>query len=110
MPFAEARRSATTFRPRGARRMCARGRPFSIRVSQGITMAGKMQLVAKLLLGTAVLATGGSGVYYASTHGWSLHALSRGTTQSTPSELDAVASAWADAASTQAGAKLDAKK
>src|SRR5436853_6695193 len=62
---------------------------------QGITMAGNMQFAAKLLLGTTVLASGGGGVYYASTHGWSLPGLSHEATRSaTTSDLDAIASGW----------------
>ena len=33
-------------------------------------MAGKLQLAAKCLLGTTLLASGTGGVYYATSHGW----------------------------------------
>src|SRR5438874_12335946 len=68
---------------------------------QGITMAGNMQFAAKLLLGTTVLASGAGGLFYASTHGWSVAGVGHGATQSeaTPG-LDAIASEWsADPAS-----------
>src|SRR5215211_5891247 len=69
-------------------------------------MAGKFQFAAKCLLGTTLLASGSGGVYYASTHGWSLP----GTVQikkQPAAELDAVASAWAEPAAKRASAVAD---
>ncbi len=74
-------------------------------------MAGKLGLVTKIVLGTSVLATGGTGTWYAVTHSFpSLGTVSTAsqvdtdsapteptTTNATPSDLDAVASAWAEA-------------
>ncbi|HVT29209.1 MAG TPA: hypothetical protein VHE81_14430, partial [Lacipirellulaceae bacterium] len=62
-------------------------------------MAGKLQLAAKCLLGTTLLASGGGGFYYASTHGWMLPGSSHHTNQPKASDLDAVASAWAESPS-----------
>src|SRR5215212_8846801 len=60
-------------------------------------MAGKIQFAAKCLLGTTLLASGSGGVYYATTHGWSLPAASQTAKQPT-GELDAIAGAWAEPA------------
>jgi uncharacterized repeat protein (TIGR01451 family) len=65
-------------------------------------MAGKIQLAAKVLLGTTVLASGAGGVYYGTTHGWSLPGQNKAVKQPS-ADLDAVASAWTDRASTPAG-------
>ncbi len=63
-------------------------------------MAGKLQLAAKCLLGTTLLASGGGGVYYASTHSWTVPGLSHGTKPPAASNsLDDVASAWAEPSS-----------
>ena len=59
-------------------------------------MAGKMRIVAKLFLGTTVLASTGSGAYYYTTHGFTLPSLLQTKKPATSSDLDAVASAWAD--------------
>jgi uncharacterized repeat protein (TIGR01451 family) len=60
-------------------------------------MAGKLQLAAKLFLGTSVLAGGGSGAYYYKTGAWPLNVAQVVPGQrATSSELDAVASAWAE--------------
>jgi uncharacterized repeat protein (TIGR01451 family) len=72
-------------------------------------MAGKMRAVAKLFLGTTVLATGG-GAYYGTTHGWQLPAfMVRGgkasvavADKAAAKDLDAVASAWAEQSSSHA--------
>src|SRR5881394_1817363 len=57
-------------------------------------MSGKLKLAAKCLLGTTLLASGSGGVYYATTHGWSLP--NAGQTAKKPAtELDALAGAWA---------------
>jgi uncharacterized repeat protein (TIGR01451 family) len=56
-------------------------------------MAGKIQLAAKCLLGTTLLASGSGGVFYATTHGWSLPGAGQTAKQST-SELEALAGAW----------------
>lgn len=58
-------------------------------------MAGKLQLAAKCLLGTTLLGSGTGGVYYATTHGWTSHPTV--SARQPASNLDAVASAWADA-------------
>ncbi|HMC11714.1 MAG TPA: hypothetical protein VKH44_10505, partial [Pirellulaceae bacterium] len=50
-------------------------------------------MAAKCLLGTTLLASG-SGVYYASTHGWSLPGTGQ-TAKQPATELDALAGAWA---------------
>ncbi|MCI0332284.1 MAG: hypothetical protein L0228_03535 [Planctomycetes bacterium] len=79
-------------------------------------MAGKLALAAKLFLGTSVLAGGGAGAWYTTTHGWpSMADFARAgtatdvdspaapraqTAPTTASDLDAVASAWAEPAST----------
>jgi uncharacterized repeat protein (TIGR01451 family) len=65
-------------------------------------MAGRIGLAAKLFLGTTVLAGGGTGAWYATSHG--LPSLAGGNTElvaaesetSVDSKLDAVASAWAE--------------
>src|SRR4051794_36459764 len=64
-------------------------------------MAGKIQFAAKCLLGTTLLASGSGGVYYASTHGWSLPSADK-TKKQPAAELDAVASAWAEPAAKRA--------
>src|SRR6478609_2256458 len=56
-------------------------------------MAGKLQLAAKCLLGTTLLASGSGGVYYATTHGWTSPAK---TAKHSTAELDALAGAWAE--------------
>ena len=61
-------------------------------------MAGKIQLAAKVLLGTTLLTSGAGGVYYATANGWSLPGLHQEGTQKSQSELDAVASAWTEPA------------
>ena len=58
-------------------------------------MAGKIQLAAKCLLGTTLLASGSGGVYYGTTHGWSLPGAGQ-TAKQPAAELDAVAGAWAE--------------
>ncbi len=63
-------------------------------------MAGKIQLAAKYLLGTTLLASGTGGVYYGTTHGWSLPGANQAAKQSA-SDLDAVTSAWAEPTSKQ---------
>ena len=60
-------------------------------------MAGKIRLAAKCLLGTTLLASGSGGVYYATTHGWSLPGASQ-TAKQPAALLDAVAGAWAEPA------------
>ncbi len=62
-------------------------------------MAGKMQLAAKILLGSTVLASGGGGVYYATTHDWT--GLHQNAKRPAASDLDALASAWAEPAASQ---------
>src|SRR4051812_14174039 len=69
-------------------------------------MAGKIQLAAKCLLGTTLLASGSGGVYYASTHGWSLPSADQ-TKKQPAAELDAVASAWAEPATKRVPAVAD---
>ncbi len=61
-------------------------------------MAGKTQVAAKLFLGASVLATAGGGAYYYTTHGFSLPGGLHAKSQASASELDAVASAWAEPA------------
>lgn len=61
-------------------------------------MAGKMRVAAKLLLGASVLTTTGGGAYYYTMHGLTLPGGLRGNPQASASELDAVASAWAEPA------------
>jgi uncharacterized repeat protein (TIGR01451 family) len=79
----------------------ARDREFhKVLFGREAIMAGKIQLAAKLLLGTTMLASSAGGVYYASTHGWSLLSASRNT--KTSAELDAVASAWTESTSRHA--------
>src|SRR5437870_1867348 len=58
-------------------------------------MAGKMQLAAKCLLGTTLLASGTGGVYYATSHGWCAPG-HQGAKEAAASDLDAVASAWSE--------------
>src|ERR1700741_5315886 len=60
-------------------------------------MAGKIQLAAKCLLGTTLLASGTGGVYYATTHGWALPGAGQAVKQPA-TELDAVAGAWGEPA------------
>lgn len=69
-------------------------------------MAGKIQLAAKCLLGTTLLASGSGGVYYATTHGWSLPGASQ-TAKQPAAELDAVAGAWAEPAAKHASVAAD---
>src|SRR4051794_41235127 len=69
-------------------------------------MAGKIQFAAKCLLGTTLLASGSGGVYYASTHGWSLPSAEQ-TNKQPAAELDAVASAWAEPAAKRASGVAD---
>lgn len=59
-------------------------------------MAGKMQVAAKLFLGASVLAAAGGGAYYYTTHGFALLESLHGKPQAAATELDAVASAWAE--------------
>jgi len=61
-------------------------------------MAGKMRLAAKCLLGTTLLASGTGGVYYATTQDWSQFTFGRTASKPGASDLDAVASAWAEPA------------
>jgi uncharacterized repeat protein (TIGR01451 family) len=67
-------------------------------------MAGKLQLAAKCLLGTTLLASGTGGVYYATSHGWTSPA--KTAKHSTP-ELDALAGAWAEPAAKHASVTPD---
>lgn len=69
-------------------------------------MAGKIQFAAKCLLGTTLLASGSGGVYYATTHGWSLPGAAQ-TKKQPAAELDAVASAWAEPATKPASVVAD---
>ncbi len=64
-------------------------------------MAGKIRLAAKCLLGTTLLASGSGGVYYATTHGWSLPGAGQ-TVKRSSTELDAVAGAWTEPATKRA--------
>ena len=57
-------------------------------------MAGKMRTVAKLFLGTTVLASSGSGAYYYTSHGLTLPSWLQNKKSASTSDLDAVASAW----------------
>lgn len=59
-------------------------------------MAGKIRIAAKLFLGTSVLATIGGGAYYYTTHGFSLPGSLHSKSHASATELDAVASAWAE--------------
>lgn len=63
-------------------------------------MAGKMRVAAKLFLGTTVLASGGGGAYYYTTHGLPLPGIAQQQKAPAASDLDAVASAWAEPSST----------
>jgi uncharacterized repeat protein (TIGR01451 family) len=67
-------------------------------------MAGKLQLAAKCLLGTTLLASGTGGVYYATTHGWTGPAK---TAKHSTAELDALAGAWAEPAAKHASVAPD---
>ena len=67
-------------------------------------MAGKLQLAAKCLLGTTLLASGSGGVYYATTHGWTSPA--KTATHST-AELDVLAGAWAEPPAKHASVAVD---
>src|SRR6185436_5391469 len=69
-------------------------------------MAGKLQLAAKCLLGTTLLASGSGGVYYATTQGWSLPGAGQ-TAKQPAAELDAVAGAWAEPAAKHASITAD---
>jgi uncharacterized repeat protein (TIGR01451 family) len=69
-------------------------------------MAGKMQLAAKCLLGTTLLASGSGGVYYATTHSWSQPAAVQPAKQPA-GELDAVASAWTEPAAKHTSVTAD---
>lgn len=57
-------------------------------------MAGKMRTLAKLFLGTTVLASSGSGAYYYSSRGMTLPNWLQHKKAASNSDLDAVASAW----------------
>jgi uncharacterized repeat protein (TIGR01451 family) len=67
-------------------------------------MAGKLQLAAKCLLGTTLLASGTGGVYYATSHGWTSPAK---TAKHSTAELDALAGAWAEPAAKHASVTPD---
>src|SRR5215211_2930256 len=69
-------------------------------------MAGKIQFAAKCLLGTTLLASGSGGVYYATTQDWSLPGTAQ-TKKQPATELDAVASAWAEPATKRTSAVAD---
>src|SRR6478735_839121 len=93
------------YTPRGgARRVPAMRRFRNLLVARQAIMAGKFQLAAKCLLGSSLLAAGGSGVYYTTTHGLPMTAVAHAATPATAtpaaasSDLDAVASAWAEPA------------
>src|SRR3954470_17226349 len=62
-------------------------------------MVGKLQLAAKCLLGTTLLASGTGGVFYATTHGWTSPAK---PAKHSTAELDALAGAWAEPAAKHA--------
>ncbi len=64
-------------------------------------MAGKMRVVAKLFLGTSVLATAGGGAYYCTTHGVTLPSFVQRSKPAATADLDAVASAWAEPSSSR---------
>jgi uncharacterized repeat protein (TIGR01451 family) len=70
-------------------------------------MAGKIQLAAKVLLGTTLLTSGAGGVYYATANGWSLAGRQGESAENSRPEIDAVASAWTESA---AKSKTDAAK
>jgi uncharacterized repeat protein (TIGR01451 family) len=96
MLFAEGVDFATKRDPSGARRMRRRAPINSIPYWQA-TMAGKIRIAAKLFLGTTLLAGGGGGAYYYTTGAWPLSAtLMNRDERATNSELDSVASAWAE--------------
>lgn len=57
-------------------------------------MAGKLQLAAKVLLGTTLMGSGTGGVYYATTHDWTGASQTAEAKQPATSDLDAVMSAW----------------
>ena len=98
--------------PRAARPL-RRGQPANL-FEGNANMAGKMRIAATLFLGTTVLATGGSA-YYGLTHGWQLPSFLRNeaapvaaaTVPATATDLDAVASAWAEPASKHAAPTKD---
>jgi uncharacterized repeat protein (TIGR01451 family) len=73
-------------------------------------MAGKMQFAAKLFLGTTVLASGGAGTYYYAHGGWPIAAPAAATQEAagTATDLDAVASAWAEPAASKHGPPIAA--
>src|SRR5262245_10731247 len=92
----------------GLRARCAAVRPLvpEFLNSREAIMAGKLQLAAKCLLGTTLLASGTAGVYYATTYGWSLPGAGQ-TTKQPAAELDAVAGAWAEPATKPASPVAD---
>src|SRR6478735_8036820 len=87
--------------PPGLRAQCAAAGPLVPEFMTGreAIMAGKMQLAAKCLLGTTLLASGTGGVYYATTNGWTSRPLKP---KQQTAELDALTSAWAEPAAKHA--------
>ena len=61
-------------------------------------MAGKMRLAAKLFLGASALASTGGGAYYYTTNGLVLPGFLQAKPAAASTDLDAVASAWAEPA------------
>jgi uncharacterized repeat protein (TIGR01451 family) len=72
-------------------------------------MVGKLRLAAKLFLGTTLLAGGGSGAYLYKTGNWPLPTAPAKpeSAQASESDLDAVASAWAEPAAATAKSAPD---
>jgi uncharacterized repeat protein (TIGR01451 family) len=76
-------------------------------------MAGRLGLAAKIFFGTTVLAGGGSGAWYATTHGWpsptggATEVVAANGETEAAADLEAVASAWKEPLATEARAAIN---